>query len=197
MLAKRNHHKKWQGLTPNAVQSRHRCRWSCCVLSLLSPVLLLSGWIVYPPGLRCTLSETGQLAHIGYAPPVVRYCIKPPSKYPHILKTAVACRLFQSDELLREGLEYASIAEHRSEEACSAIAGALAIARHFATAATSLAIARNRASVCSLAFQQPLSASVCVCTHIYDCVCPCVVWGKGAEAKVVFKIHLYRSPDTP
>ena len=75
MLAKRNHHKKLQGLTPNAVQSRHRCRWSCCVLSLLSPVLLLSGWIVYPPGLRCTLSETRQLAHRGYAPPVVLYCI--------------------------------------------------------------------------------------------------------------------------
>ena len=75
VLAKRNHHKKWQGLTPNAVQSRHRCRWSCCVLSLLSPVLLLSGWIVYPPGLRCTLSETRQLAHRGYASSVVLYCI--------------------------------------------------------------------------------------------------------------------------
>ena len=67
--------KTWQGLTPNVVQSRHRCRWSCCVLSLLSPVLLFSGWIVYPPGLRCTLSETRQLAHRGYAPPVVLYCI--------------------------------------------------------------------------------------------------------------------------
>ena len=38
---------------------------------------------------------------------------------------------------------------------------------------------------------------MCVCTHIYDCVCPCVVWGKGVEAKVVSKIHLCRSPGNP
>ena len=35
---------------------------------------------------------------------------------------------------------------------------------------------------------------MCVCTHIYDSVCACVVWGKGVEVKVVFKIHLCRSP---
>ena len=84
--------RNWQGLTPNAVQSRHRCRWSCCVLSLLSPVLLLSGWIVYPPGLRCTLSETRQLAHRGYAPPVVLYCIIYTSYYqtmPHMVPAAI------------------------------------------------------------------------------------------------------------
>ena len=38
---------------------------------------------------------------------------------------------------------------------------------------------------------------VCVCAHIYDCVCPYVVWGRGVEAKVVFKIHLCRSPGSP
>ena len=37
---------------------------------------------------------------------------------------------------------------------------------------------------------------MCVCTHIYDCVCPCVVWGKGVEARVVFKIHLCRRHNT-
>ena len=35
-----------------------------------------------------------------------------------------------------------------------------------------------------------------MCTHIYDCVCPCVVWGKGVEARVVFKIHLCRRHNT-